>query len=496
MALFLAPFTLLFSQNYVDALRYSQDLSSGTARFNALSGAFSALGGDMSSIGLNPASSSVFIQNQVSFSTALYNKSHSTNLNGTISESSKLDFIISNAGGVFIFENSNRGSLWQKFAIGITYNQTGTFEDYIEARGTTSNSLGSFFRSQANGFPLSSLQTQGGESISDRYAFLGNTEGPTAQNAFLGYQGYVIDPALDNPNNSVYNSNTGSGNYRHDYFLYSDGFGGKYTLNLSTQFNNNFTFGLNLNTHSIDYQQASVHIERNSNENSSVKRIDFENYLNVFGNGFSFQLGGIAKVNEALRVSLYYDSPTWFSISEETTQYLETIRLEEGIEFNTVVDPRIINFYYRYDLRTPYKIGAGAAYVFGLNGLISIDYSYKDYSSSRFSPGNTPYFSEQNNTINSLLTGSSSIKIGSEYRWNFLSFRGGFLYEQSPFKDTELMSDRIGFSMGLGYNGGNYMFDFAYNRSEQDVQQSILSNNNFNRNTVFDNFVLTLNVNL
>ena len=38
------------SQEISDALRYSQDDLNGTARFRAMSGAFGALGGDLSSI--------------------------------------------------------------------------------------------------------------------------------------------------------------------------------------------------------------------------------------------------------------------------------------------------------------------------------------------------------------------------------------------------------------------------------------------------------------
>ena len=44
-----------FSQNEVDALRYSQLNLSGTARFTSMGGAFGALGGDMSSMTVNPA---------------------------------------------------------------------------------------------------------------------------------------------------------------------------------------------------------------------------------------------------------------------------------------------------------------------------------------------------------------------------------------------------------------------------------------------------------
>ena len=48
------------AQSLNDALRYSQTSLSGSARYNALSGAFGALGGELSSISINPAASSVF----------------------------------------------------------------------------------------------------------------------------------------------------------------------------------------------------------------------------------------------------------------------------------------------------------------------------------------------------------------------------------------------------------------------------------------------------
>ena len=49
------------SQNLTDALRYSVENLNGTARFNAMSGAFGALGGDISSLVINPAGTTVFI---------------------------------------------------------------------------------------------------------------------------------------------------------------------------------------------------------------------------------------------------------------------------------------------------------------------------------------------------------------------------------------------------------------------------------------------------
>ena len=59
---------LSFSQTYEDVLRYNSFNNEGTSRFNSMGGAFGALGGDVSAISINPASSSVFIDSEISFS--------------------------------------------------------------------------------------------------------------------------------------------------------------------------------------------------------------------------------------------------------------------------------------------------------------------------------------------------------------------------------------------------------------------------------------------
>ena len=56
------------AQNINDAMRFSQTDLGGTARFKAMSGAFGALGGDLSAINVNPAGSSIFANNQLGIS--------------------------------------------------------------------------------------------------------------------------------------------------------------------------------------------------------------------------------------------------------------------------------------------------------------------------------------------------------------------------------------------------------------------------------------------
>jgi len=68
------------SQNMFDALRYSNDEIEGSARFSAMSGAFGALGGDLSAISINPAGSAIFTKGIASFTLSNYKTSNDSNL--------------------------------------------------------------------------------------------------------------------------------------------------------------------------------------------------------------------------------------------------------------------------------------------------------------------------------------------------------------------------------------------------------------------------------
>ena len=64
--------TILFAQNEVDALRYSENFNGGTARYMSMGGAFGALGGDLSVLSTNPAGIAVFRTSKFSFTPGMY----------------------------------------------------------------------------------------------------------------------------------------------------------------------------------------------------------------------------------------------------------------------------------------------------------------------------------------------------------------------------------------------------------------------------------------
>jgi len=76
-------FTGAIAQNVDDALRYSQIFYTGTARFMSMSGAFTALGGDLSTLSQNPAGIGVFRSSELSLSPQLFHSKTSASFNGT-----------------------------------------------------------------------------------------------------------------------------------------------------------------------------------------------------------------------------------------------------------------------------------------------------------------------------------------------------------------------------------------------------------------------------
>ena len=90
----LTSLTAIYSQNINDALNYSSNSYQGTARFNSMSGAFGALGGDLSAIAINPASSAILNDGHFSLSFGSDNKSGSATILTTTNDYNKNNFTL------------------------------------------------------------------------------------------------------------------------------------------------------------------------------------------------------------------------------------------------------------------------------------------------------------------------------------------------------------------------------------------------------------------
>ena len=455
----LLSMTTIYGQDISDAVRFSQSEIQGTARFRALSGAFGALGGDMSAVSANPAGSAVFSQSHATFTGSNMDSKNSTNYFGTVTDTNSSNFDINQGGAAFVFANRNSNSPWKKFTLGLAYDRTNNFDDVWNAvgRNTNNQSIDLYFSNYADGVRLGDISVLDGEFIEDAYADIGNAFGFGHQQAFLGYQAFILEADADDDENTTYFSNLADGTFDHDYLYTSAGYNGKIAFNLAAQYEDNLYLGINLNSHFIDYQRSSSLLEDNAN-GGLITEIDFDNNLSTTGNGFSFQLGGIMKLTPEFRVGLTYDSPTWYTIQEETTQLIDTNEADSEIRF--ISD--IVNIYPEYKLKTPAKVTGSLAYIFAKQGLISFDYSKKDFGSTELRP--TQDFTDINNTMTDVLTDAATYRLGAEYKHKQFSFRGGYRFEESPYTDGVTIGDLSGHSLGIGYNFGNTKLDLTYDQ--------------------------------
>lgn len=491
---FIAIFSMTMeAQNISDAIRYSTSDLYGTARYRAMSGAFGALGGDLSSLDVNPAGSAVFLSSIASLTLDIENADNEVTFKNGFTANSDSDFNFGQGGLAMVFNNNDESSDWRKFTLAINYSKTSNFEDGFIAAGRNTNSIDQYFLGYANGIPLDLLQPMEGESISDLYSYLGENEGFGAQQAMLGYQAFILN--ADDPedlNNTTYTSAVGPGNFDQEYSYAATGLNGKFSFNFATQYQDFLYLGLNLNTHFLNYDRVLRFYETNSNPDSDINEIYFEDRLSTLGSGFSLQLGALGRIGENLRAGISYETPTWYEISEETTQYLETNSNTSG---RAVVDPNVINLYPDYKIQTPAQYTGSLAYLFGSRALLSFDYSYKDYSSTTFKPKADPDFAIQNDLMESELKAASTYRLGGEYRIEGWSLRGGYRFEESPYIDEFTVEDLQGYSLGLGYNFGNVKIDFAFDTFEQDQNPRLFETGLTDRANIYrnnNNYVLTV----
>ena len=473
LMLFLGGFSGLQAQDMSDAFRFSSEQLNGTARYVSMSGAFGALGGDISAIKDNPAGSAVFLTNFASLSLDLDAYKNKTDFADGLDSYNNSNTDLSQAGIVFVFNNANESASVSRLSFGVSYNRAKSLKNRFSATGQNNNSVSDMFLDYAQGVPLDLFTPHSDEDLESLYSYLGSANLPFNNNhlqtAYLGYETFLFDPVDpdDIEGNEAYYSNVSGDHFDQNYQYLGRGAKSKLTFNGGLAINDNLYFGLNLNSHFIDYRRTTVFNE-NIPAPSDIREINFINDLDTKGTGFSFQVGGIARLGKTFRAGVSYESPTWFTISDQTTQFLRT----DGPEYGEVIaDPRVTNVYPDYHFHTPGKISGSLAAVFGDSGMISVDYSYQDFSNNKFTSSG---FGDLNRRIGDAMQAVSTVRVGGEYRIEHFSLRAGYRYQGSAYKD-ETIGDLQGYSAGLGYNFGNVKLDFAYAFAKRDSERHLLN---------------------
>ena len=446
-------FSLSYTQTVDDIIRVSSYYNDGTARFNAMGGAFSSLGGDLSAISINPASSSIFTYNEFGLTIGLDDNNIENNLNGYLSKTKSSAETLNQLGAVWVFTNGKA-----KFSFAYNLQNVYSYNDDFSFSGNNSSSIDKYFLYYADGVPSDDLLIYSDETTQSVYRYLGENYGFGDQQAFLGYQGYVIN-SLDSSNNT-YESNAIYNQVIQDIAIERIGNHYKHSVNIGGSYNNHVFFGANLNIHSLEFQERKIFNESGYSNNSKLQNVNFNEYYNSIGTGFSIQLGSIIKVRN-IRIGISYQSPTWIDFEEENEQILETRVVNDSQIKTYSINPTTVNIYDRYRFRIPSRSTFGFSHIFSQRGLISLDYEITKYNNAMFTDNDDNYLNELNYIIdNELYATAQSIRLGGEYRIKNNSLRAGIFHYKGP---QNLNGNKInGFSLGYGVNFGGQKFDISY----------------------------------
>ncbi|MDB9976425.1 DUF4293 family protein [Flavobacteriaceae bacterium] len=228
------------SQTLNDVLEFSIENPIGTARFESMGGAFGALGGDLSSININPAGSAVFNDNEYGFTIAVEKKTNKTLFFNNSQNEDDNNFSFNQGGAIWLLKNYGGGNI-NKISFGINVQTNNSYKNNFLIKGRNdNNSIDSFFLNNSSGLSPEILNT-GNQDISGVYRNLGEFYGFSAQQAFLAYQAYLIN--YDDNLDQFYSIAKYNNGVDQEYSSESKGYNNKYNLNIGIQYKEDYYFG-------------------------------------------------------------------------------------------------------------------------------------------------------------------------------------------------------------------------------------------------------------
>lgn len=442
----------VFAQDLTDALRYSTYHTSGTARSAAMGNAFGALGGDFSSLGINPAGAAVYRSGEFTISPSFGKISIDGTYLGNTATDSKYNIGLDNIGYVTTFktgETSESGLVSISFGLG--YNKLGSFSlnSLAEGSNATSSLLG-YFTDNANDPNV---------GFSDYYEQLA----------------WDTDLLLQDNNNEYFNDISDSG-YGQSVRKSIDrrGYINEYVLSVAANFNHKFYVGATLGIQDVYFKESANISEWDANNDIPYfNNFNFNSFLKTTGNGVNFKVGAIFKPTEQLRLGLAIHTPTFYKFNDLYDGSMKSsITYDDGVTENSSAAPDKAGVY-DYEIETPMRAILSGAYVIGKSGLISVDYEIVDYSTSKLKNGNGEYeYIDENNAIAKAYKTTGNLHIGGEYRVSkSFSLRAGYenfpsVYKESYQNSTNPNGDSkyTTVSGGFGFKQGNIFFDATVKR--------------------------------
>ncbi len=407
-----------FSQSAFDAVRIVQDETGFGARALGMGGAYTSVADDYSAIYWNPAGLAGVTESEFFGELSHLNfKNEATFANEITNESENYTRLRSL--GLALPLPTSRGS----FVLGLGYNRVKDFDQNLFFSG---------FNSQTNGLGFELEDQQGNV---DTYLFDKNVQ-QTEQ---------IIDEGGLN----------------------------QWSFAAAIALSPNFTAGATVNIYRGEDEYLFTFIQEDTRDNHTQYPGDFESYqldqtLITDYSAFNLKIGGMFRVNRAVRIGAAIGLPTTFSV-HETFNENDLLVFDDG--FEDAVDYGTAEF--EYDVKTPMHFDGGVSFSTG-NMTLAASMRYRDWSQTKFDiPDdqlNDPDYRDLldlNPMIRQDFRATMQYNLGGEIYLDGLGakLRGGYSVYPSPLENALDEMDKKFISAGVGFKvDRNVDLDIAYRR--------------------------------
>jgi hypothetical protein len=479
---YLTAMAAVFSANQLsaqlpeDAIRMSWSIPSGTARNQAIGGAMGSLGGEITSVFVNPAGIGAYKTSEFIFTPGISffgGKGSFRGMAATAPSDSK--FNIGTSG--FVFGSPNTRSKWSSKAFSIAINRTANFNSSTLYRGNNdfSSLSESFAEEFANsGLPISTVLY----------------DAPLSYGTKLATWTYLIDTLTANgitqvvglPERDAILHGTDV-NLQQEKRITSKGGITELAFAYAANMDDKLYFGGSIGIPIMNYERTSLMREsdQSGNTDNNFNSAEYNEVYEANGFGINAKIGVIIKPSEKFRTGFAIHTPTIYGLKETTTGYIQT-DLENYLTGGRTSFANEDTIYrqfgydvpeYRYDYSSPWKFILSGSYVIGgiedvtqQKGFVTADVEYVTHRSSRFhsaeEAGDNEYFRAVNEGVKASYKGAVNVRVGGELKFNTLMTRLGFSYYGNPYDDSQIKARKMNISGGLGYRNKGVFVDAAY----------------------------------
>ena len=462
------------AQTAYDAFRFSERNYEGTARSVAMGNAFTALGGDLGSIGINPAGSAVAKYSQFTITPSLTVSSNTTQgvspyTDGDLPyferqfKQTATHFAIPNFGMTFNWD-TGRSSGLKNVTFGFVMNRVNDWNEDVYAAGR--NSTTSFMGSMAanatmDGMLGSELNKNNAYDYYDWGYVVGYQSGMIS--TFGGYDDQFVGAS-----ELLFDNNMGEteislrGPLDQSYGRRVRGGKNDYLINLGFNISDFLYIGANLGITSMNYsydeyfKEAAIdpsdfEIALDNGQTMYFDSMKYKYSYSANTSGVYGKFGFILTPGMGLRIGAAIQTPTATTVTEFWQMSGETTYTDNG--FNAAAEsPEGEN---RYRFREPWRANFGAAYTLGKLAVFSVDYELCKYGSMKFRRNgfddDREYFIDLNNDIKDEFGTSHMLRAGVEVKpVDRLAVRAGYGITTSPEMLIEVPAAQ-NVSFGLGF---------------------------------------------